>query len=577
VKHSWRKLARPRLRVLTAATFALIGAGVAHGAGAPLSHNDPSQVAPAPPPPAPAPPLALSPTPPPATPEDTAARVVLRSVAFDGARALPQERLRPAWEAYAGKPVNLGDLRAIGHNAEAIYAKAGFPFIAVLLKVQEVQDGVVRYDVVEGRISDLTVIGSDPVARRQATAMLDPVVNRAPLSLGEVEQAYELGRKVPGLSISGALRRGDQAGGMNLVVAAQRQSWRAYVNVNNLYADAVGPWGVLVGGDYFGESRFGDVTSLEAYTSLPVGRQVLLRASHAQGLDSEGLTATISGLWGHANPKGDFANLELATDIEALRLELDQPLWERPGASLVVTGALDVSDQRTKVFRTVALSDDKLRTLSAAAAGEVSGRLGRVAASIELRKGLDFAGASHDGDTNLSRIGGDPQALVLRGGMEGETAPFHRAQLAVRVEAQHADHALTEPDQYSAGNLTIGRGYQPGSVLGDSALAGSAEARVGPFPLKGRLTAQPFLFADAVRLWNYGLAPSAHTISSFGGGVRFLIAGKFNLELVYAAPQQSPLGFGDRRPSSTVLVNMTVGLNDAFSAIHRRLASRVHQ
>jgi hemolysin activation/secretion protein len=504
--------------------------------------------------------------------------LVLRGVEFDGARAVPQSKLTPAWARYLGKAVSLSDMRAIGRNAEAIYTRAGFPFIAVLLKVQEVQNGVVHYDVVEGRISDLTIIGSDPVARRQATAVLEPLVNRAPLSLGDVESAYEIGRKVPGLSISGALRRGDKPGGMDMVVDAKRESWRTFVNVNNLYADAVGPWGVLVGADYFGSSEYGDTTSLQVYTSVPVGRQVLVRASRSQGLDSRGLTATISGLWGTADPKGDFTSLDLATDIEALRLELSQPLWERPNASLVATAAFDASDQRTRVFHTVGLSDDKLRIFSAGLAGEVTGVLGRLAATAEVRKGVDFAGASREGDANLSRVGGDPEATVFRGGLEGESAPISHLQLAVRIDAQQSDHPLTAPDQYSIGNLTIGRGFQPGAALGDSALGGSLEARVGPFDLGHHLTVRPFAFVDEVRLWNHGAAPfSQRTLSSVGGGVRLQVAGKVNIEIVYAAPRQPPLGLGEPRPSPSVLFTMTIGLNDAFAAIHRQLAPRVQK
>ena len=76
--------------------------------------------------------------------------------------------------------------------------------------------------------------------------------NRAPLSLVDVESAYQQAKDVPGLAVSGTLRRGSQPGGMDLVVDAQRNEWRTYANVNDLYADPVGPWGALFGVDHFG-------------------------------------------------------------------------------------------------------------------------------------------------------------------------------------------------------------------------------------------------------------------------------------------------------------------------------------
>jgi hemolysin activation/secretion protein len=557
------------------AALALSYASVAWAADPPLSSNDPSRVA-SPPPQTLSAPLALPHTPAPENPEDRVGRFVLERVTFDGARAVGEAKLQSAWETFQGKSVSLADLRTISRRAEAIYAASGYPFVAVRLKVQQVKEGVVHFDVIEGRISDLTVLGSNPVARRQATAMLEPLVERAPLSLADVDSAYQLARLVPGLSVAGTLRQGSQPGGMDLVVATKRdEAINVYLNVNDLYADSVGPWGVLAGADYAGQSKYGDEASVQAYTSVPVGRQVLLRGSYALGLDSAGTRLTLSGLWGQANPTGSAAApLELATNIATVRAELAQPIVEARDANLVADVAFEASDQRTRVFSATTLSDDKLRILSASLLGEQTGELGRFSGSVELRQGLDFAGASRPGDANLSRVGGDPQATVVKLSVEAQSANFGKLSLYARSDVQYAAEPLTAPDQYAVGNLTIGRGYQPGLALADSVVAASFEARLGPFPIAhhlqgGTLQGQPFVFVDSARLYDRGAA--AYTLTSIGGGVRFQLAGKIETDLVVADPLNGPPGVA--RPSPTVLLNMTVGLNDLFSLIHRRIAA----
>jgi len=505
-------------------------------------------------------------------PQDTTVRLVLEGVQFDGATALRQADLHAAWSDFVGKPVSLADLRTIGHRAEKIYAKAGYPFVAVVLRVQQVKDGIVHFDAVEGHISDLTVLGSSRTARRQATAALSPLVNKTPLSLGAVEAAYQEAKDVPGLSISGTLRRGSQPGGMDLVVATQREEWRAYANVNDLYADPVGPWGVLVGLDHFGASPFGDQESLQVYTSVPAGRQILVRGSYALRLNDLGTTVTLSGLWGQAHPQGNLQVLAIAQDVVSLRADIAQPIWDRPSGKFQLDLALEGSNQKTDVFSNVGLSEDRLRDLSFSFAGEQHGDLGRIAISGEIHKNLDIAGASHPGDADLSRLGADPQATIFRGGAEGETAAFEHVRFDLRLDGQYANHSLAIPDQYSAGNLTIGRGYQPGAALGDRALAGSAEIRVGPFDIAHKVQLEPFVFADVVNLWNIGFAPFQHRqLTSLGGGVRFQVNGKAHLDLLCAVPQNPPLGLGDRTPSPVVLMNLTFGLNDAFTLIHRKL------
>ncbi|HEX3917230.1 MAG TPA: POTRA domain-containing protein, partial [Caulobacteraceae bacterium] len=165
--------------------------------------------APVPPPvakPAPASqPIAPPPAAAPARPEDQTPRFTLTAVTFEGVKAIPAERLAPAWAPFAGRPVSLADLGAIARAAEAIYARNGYPFVAVVLNPQAVAGGAVRYTVIEGHVSSLTVLGADPVARRQATAAFAPLVDMSPLPASAVEGAYEHARLIPGLAVAGAL------------------------------------------------------------------------------------------------------------------------------------------------------------------------------------------------------------------------------------------------------------------------------------------------------------------------------------------------------------------------------------
>jgi hemolysin activation/secretion protein len=538
-------------------------------AAEPLSSSDPSRVVKGPPAPAPSRPLTLPPTRSPTTPQETEPRFVLRHVTFDGETEVPAVRLSAAWERYVGKAVSLADLRGIARAAEAIHADAGYPFVAIVLKVQQVSDGDVHFDVVEGRITDLSVLGSNLIARRQATAMLEPLVNRAPLSLADVETSYELARAVPGLSIAGTLRPGSQPGGMDLVVTAQRPTeLTTYANVNNLYANAVGPWGVLFGADYYGGSAFGDRLSAQVYTSTPFGRQVLVHGSYARALNAQGTTLTVSGLWGDANPQEAAAPLTLATDIAVVQLDISQPLIDRPQGSLIADAGFQASDQRTKFGGASQLSDDELRIFNVSLNGETTGNLGRLSGSLELRQGADILGASKKGDPDLSRANGNPDATVFKASFEAQSVTVDHVSLALRSDIQWAGSSLTAPDQYAFGNLTIGRGYEPGLALADSVVAGSGEVRIGPFSIAKSLQAQPFIFVDAGELYSRGLP--TYDLASVGGGVRFQIAGKFEMDLLCANPLRAP--FGSVRPGPTVLLNMTVGLDDLFAKIHRGLA-----
>jgi len=497
---------------------------------------------------------------------DSALGFVVQNVSFNGAKTLSAEQLRPAWEPLRGHTATLADLRAAAARAEKIYAEHGYPFVAVLVPPQEVHDGQVRFDVVEGRITDVTVIGNDPVARRQAAAAFAGLTTKAPLSSADVESSYSLARDVPGLAMSGALRRGSEPGGMNLVIQPRRKGWRAYANVNNLFSDPVGPWGILVGADFYGASTYGDTTTIQYYTTFDSGEQQVLRLGHSRRLNAQGLTVGLTYLWADSNPQGVVAPLDLATSVQLFHGEVSQPIIARGWGSIVASGGFDWSDQDTDVFSSVAITEDRTRILSAKVTGHWADEGRAVSGWLEARQGLDIGNASQPGDALLSRAEGDPQAFVMRGGGEAETRLTRKWTLYGRFEGQWTSGPLLAPDEYSVGNLSIGRGYEPGSAFGDRAAAFVLESRWGPFGFGGgALQASPFVFYDNVSYWNDDTFGVAHrTIASAGAGLRLEARGKGRLDIMWASPLDPPLGLGEKTPGSSLLMNLTVSFDDAL-------------
>lgn len=544
---------------------AICGAGAAGAQNQPLTPNDPAGALP--------PPTSssgdLQVDEPQATGDvvtDGQLGFVVQEITFNGAKTLSAAQLRPAWEPLRGRNATLSDLRAAAARAEKIYAEAGYPFVAVLVPPQEVRDGQVRFEVIEGRISDITVIGNDPVARRQAAAAFAGLTTRSPLSSDDVETTYELASTIPGLSMSGALRRGSEPGGMDLVIQPRRKGWRAYSNINNLFSDPVGPWGVLVGADFYGASLYGDQTTIQYYTTFDAGEQQVFRLGHTRRLNAAGLTAGLTYMRADSNPQGVVAVLDLATDVQLFHGEVSQPIYARSWGSINAAAAFDWSDQNTDVFSSVAITEDRTRVLSLRLSGRWKDERHVLSGWVEARQGLDIGNASQPGDALLSRGEGDPQALVLRGGAEGETRLTRRWTVYGRFEGQWSDGPLLAPDEYSVGNLTIGRGFEPGSAFGDRAAAVTLESRWGPIAFaNGAVMASPFIFYDTVHYWNddtFGVAE--RTVSSGGAGLRLESPGKGRLDVLWARPFDAPLGLGEKVPGSSLLVNLTVSFDDAL-------------
>src|SRR5687768_8666005 len=94
--------------------------------------------------------------------------------------------------------------------------------------------------------------------------------------------------------------------------------------------------------------------------------------------------------------------------------------------------------------------------------------------------------------------------MLIRAGAQGELALGRDFSVAVAPRLQYALDALLSFEEMTAGNYTIGRGYDPATLSGDSGVGLTAELR-GPrlMPLsRSKITVQPFVFGDAIWVWN---------------------------------------------------------------------------
>lgn len=538
---------------------ALAVAGAAQAADPPqggaLSNADPTRSPP--PADASAPPRA-DPLPPASGSDGSGARFVLTGVVFDGASR--PDLIDGVWRPYAGREVGAKELQEIAVLAEDAYDRAGLPYVSVRLQPQTVQDGVVRFRVLEGRVERLTVLGQDPIARRQAAGAFAPLKDSVPLTRAELESAFAEAGRIPGLSVTAGFGPTETPGGMDLVVQARRRPWSVYANVNNLYPEATGPWGVSLGLRHAGESPYGDALDLTLYTTADFAEQQAVRLGYRRRLDADGAEVGAALLYASGEPDPSITSISYATDVWLARIDGARPLWKGAHGRLDLGLALDWVDQKSQVSGSFTLSEDHLRVADLSLKAEWRGSWGTLRGDLHGRKGLDFGGASRSGDPDLSRAGGDPQAWLVRGRLEGESAGFGPVKLYARLEGQTTDDRLLFPEQYAGGNLTVGRGFEPGAVFADKALGGTVELRFGPFGVGSLGRLQPFVFYDRIALKTNDASPLDTTLESSGAGLRFEKPGRWRATLTWARPDGPPFV----RESDSVLFDFTTSLDGVF-------------
>ncbi len=445
----------------------------------------------------------------------------LKSVVVDGAKTLSTTALASAWQDMIDTSISLRDLRKIARAIETLYAEHGYPFTAVVTPPQALVDGVVHLTVIEGSISSIVIVGSDPTARQQASAAFEPLKGRHPLPADALDRTALLARAIPGLTTATSLGPAADAGAMELLVKASRTEWAASVDVNNGYSRALGFWAVSAELTHYGDSAFGDQASALVLAAPDLRYQKMFRVNYSRGLNADGLSGSVSVLVGGAKPVGSFAQLNIASDVFNVRGELDQVFVLRPSFALNGSIGLEWNDQSTDVFANTALTRDHLRVLSLGLSGNSATQTTQYGWSVELRQGLDLASASQRTDSNISRRDGDPYATLIRGTFAVKQALWADWKVSVKLQGQYADQALLVPEQFSIGNLSIVRGYDPSALLGDRVVATAAEVHTPVARLPWRTRASLFGFADGAQLTTLNTPSPDHWAASRGVGASF--------------------------------------------------------
>lgn len=437
--------------------------------------------------------------------------------------------------------------------------------------------GRLLLDVITARLTEIRISGDPGPYRSLLDQRLAPLLELDPLNERQAEQVLLNANDIPGVSLRMALAPaggapGDVVG--NVSVSFQRVN--AFFNLRNYNAKRIGRETAFARVEFYGLTGLADITHVAAQTTIDFSEQMIVQGGHEFGLGSRNIR--VGTEVAYAKSKPSISNLALETDTILASVYASYPLVRTPQSAGDVSVGFDYIDQRSTVGG-ISLSKDSIRTAYARA--DVSGERRRddlsplvsFEAFVEVRKGLGILGATKFGTfdtavtdgTPASRPFGNANAFVIRGGADGTLFLSETFDVRGRMEVQWTDDPLLNYDEYSIGNLSIGRGYDPGANSGDRAVGGSIE--VGANLLNdAQKRLQAFGFFDMVQLQNldFGTPDPRRTLKSVGGGLRFFFGEGLRAEVTYAKPLDPALFTDTDKPPARVLVSITTKIPALF-------------
>jgi hemolysin activation/secretion protein len=439
---------------------------------------------------------------------------------------------------------------------------------------QSIEDGVIRMGVVTARITEVRVRGDVGRNRDILANAIEQMKAIDPLNQKDIERILLVVGDVPGLNIRMALRpEGKVVGNVIGELEFNYDNYGVIANVQNLHSQAIGRYISYLRTEFYGLTGMADLSYVGLSVSPEFKEQVFGQVGHEFQISSAG--TRVGGNFVYVKSRPDLGNLKLITDTYIGSITAKHPLRRSSGSNISVYGALEWVDQDTTVggiFGNAPLSSDSLRIASLGLQGNIGeqsasgGNNWLLTANVEARQGFSLLGASEKAVNSNppfpSRFDGDSGATVVR---LDATAAYQLNRIFgvySEVRAQWASAPLLNYEEFSVGNLSIGRGYDPGVTSGDKVAAFRGELRAA-LPIARTFTSEAFGFYDHVFIDNLDLNATERnrTLRSTGGGLRLGIPGKVTFEATYAHPMDRALTFDVQKPTDRLLFTLSAKIS----------------
>lgn len=517
-----------------------------------------------------------------ANPEFANVRVTVRDVQFTQVEGIDTSMLDASWRDKVGQDLPIAVVCDIRDRAATMLRAKGY-LAAVRVPPQTIDGGVVKLDILSARMTRIEVRGDAGANEKLLQRYLSRLDDQPVFNITDAERYLLLARDIPGMDARLTLRPGAAPGEVVGEVTVSRTPAIFDFNAQNFGSKDVGRWGGIARARVAGLTGMGDLTTVSFYSTPDFDEQNVVQVAHEFRVGGEGLRFGASYTYAWTRP--DITALPIKSNTQIVSLFTSYPLVLTQAQRVTLGGGLDIIDQDIKLGP-LPLNRDRIRVFNVRAdaawidPASIAGKGGyspseprlSLGASIEARQGVNFLGASDDcgpggaacflpGAIPLTRVEAKPDAFLLRANAQAEWRPAKAFTLAVSPRAQWASDPLVAYEEFSGGNFTVGRGFDPGTVIGDSGVAVSTEARLGSFvPANTKSFAfQPFVFFDAAWVWNKdsafnGLNPQK--LYSAGGGVRVAYGDVGRLDMTLAVPLNKG-GFLPTKPDPRFLVSFT--------------------
>lgn len=505
---------------------------------------------PAPPPLLPPPedllkPPSRTPTPTEPLPGKVPATVTVKRFEVVGNTVFSPEELAKVLEPFTQKPISFTQLFQARSAVIQLYINEGYITSGAYIPPQRLQGGVVRIQVVEGRLEDINVTGTRRLSPNYIRSRI-AVNTSEPLNRERLLEALQLLQLNPLIeNLSAELSAGSRPGASVLDVRVKEaQSFSTQLVLDNGRSPSVGSFRRRLQANEANFLGQGDNLNL-AYTNTAGSNA--FDASYAWPLNSRNGTLNLNyGTTSSDVIERPFNALDIQSAFRYYELTLRQPIVETPTQefALGLTASRRESEASFLDFERVGFpspgADEEGRTQISALRffQEWTQRNNRevIAVRSQFNLGIGALNATINQDPEP-----DSRFFSWQGQAQWVRLLAPETLLLLRADVQLSSTALVPIEQFGLGGLATVRGYRQDLLLADNGAFASAEVQLPILrvpQLDGIFQLAPFVDFGTTRNNSSDRVASnvPDTLASVGLGLRYSQGDRFTARIDWGIP-----------------------------------------
>ncbi|MCA9472778.1 MAG: ShlB/FhaC/HecB family hemolysin secretion/activation protein [Nitrospirales bacterium] len=455
-------------------------------------------------------------------------KVFVKEVRIVGTTVLTPQELTEVVKPYLNQELTTEQLEELRRAITLQYVQKGYITSGAILPDQRVANGVITFQVIEGKLSDIHIEGTEWFRPSYFSSRLNLSAG-PPVNLNQLRDRLQLFIQDQRIArINSELQPGLKPGlGVLNVRVQETNPWRAWAEFNNYQSPTVGAERGLFTLANLNPLGLGD--SISVTWGISEGVDPLIDGSYAIPFTPWDTTFIFQYRKNDFSVvESPFKPLDIKSKTEIFTLSIRQPIYRSPTQEFAITLIGERLENKNFLlgipfsFTPGTTAQGKaIFSVLRFAQEWVDRRPNQVlSARSRFSLGLDVLGATIHSSSSIP----DGQFFTWLGQAQAaHRFDPYRIQVITRMDLQLANDRLFPLEQYALGGRYTVRGYRENQLVRDNAFLWTIESRIPVLPsILGLDTVQFAPFIDVGRSWDAkGNTQPPQTLASIGAGLRF--------------------------------------------------------